>query len=246
MRVQINEVRVDHVCRFFEPTNNIASEYFIENMDKFRKIAAKQKISESKVDDLISDVFISLIKSERNGEGFDESRGISVENFISGRISRYAENRIYKSEFIENPLVKREKGKNKKDQYIQVVAASINDEDTDELTSFQAAYMNASIYDSKPADIENTASVEEQLDYLLDICSLHGVAVANILKNIDRIGNLLSSNESYGEGLEILNPLKNLFTEHDEAKDALESVLEYSEKDRDGLMSLLAFKIKAK
>lgn len=93
--------------KLFEPkSSKEASKYVEEHFKKLSASACKMGVSPDKADDLVIDVWISLVKAERNGEGYDMAYEgadgyISVEQFVYGRIKGYAMNKKYHSDGVE-------------------------------------------------------------------------------------------------------------------------------------------------
>lgn len=93
-------------------TNNEASDYIANH---YRYLLLKIKgfgVKDEKAEDLLHDVFISVLDSENNGQGFDMEYGtrqlnkknanlMSVEQFVLGRIKLYAKNDKYKTNVID-------------------------------------------------------------------------------------------------------------------------------------------------
>ena len=227
--------------KLFEYSNTEASSFIVDNYDKLEKAAAGMNISPDKASDLVHDVFISVVKSERSGEGYNpDYLGVdSVEKFVYGRMKAYSKSPKYKSDVVEMARVS---SSSREPVYSYAVAASFdekNDKDNNEYDSFQLAYMNANIANTTDEIIDNS-SIEEQFEYLLDICSKYDIKVANILKNMDKISSLLNSSKFYRKGLDILKDLKSSLDYNDEAKEALTNVLELSKRDRDAFELLIS------
>lgn len=233
------------------------------------------RIDINKAEDLLHDVYISLVEAEENGEGFDmeygsrvnengevESNLISVEQFVNGRIKLYAKNSKYSSSVVESKsdtvnerhvilsteidrdgndviakngkkkLVKKVRNK-KVGITVSTVAASFNDGgDLEDNDDFQRAYAMSSVADTTD-DIAEQLSLRSQIDYCIDICSLHGVNILNILKNIDTIDRLLGDNGAkLKHGESVFSKLAELANYHTELGDTLMDILRYSSRNR--------------
>ena len=102
-------------AQIFEPnTNREASNYIINNYNELIGIIRKADIKEEKAQDLLHDVYISIVEAEDNGDGFDMEYGnkvsedgsievnlMDVSQFVIGRIKLYAKNAKYRTDIIE-------------------------------------------------------------------------------------------------------------------------------------------------
>jgi hypothetical protein len=86
-----------------------ASNYMVENYSEIVKKIENMGIKE-KANDLLHDMFISMVEAEDNGEGFDMEYGIKnsengtvmdVAQFVYGRAKLYAKNTKYRNDVIE-------------------------------------------------------------------------------------------------------------------------------------------------
>ena len=91
-------------ARIIEPdVNREASTYIINNYSNLISVIRQCDISAEKANDLLHDVYISIVDAEDNGEGFDMEFGsridednnvdfniMNVEQFVIGRIKLYA------------------------------------------------------------------------------------------------------------------------------------------------------------
>lgn len=80
--------------------NHLASDYIIKNYKSLLGVVHSYGIDEH-AEDLIGDVYASILKAEEEGEGFDmsyrENRVIAVGEFVGSRIKKYACNVKYKN-----------------------------------------------------------------------------------------------------------------------------------------------------
>ena len=94
--------------------NREASSYIMEHYNELIAIIRKQEIKEEKAQDLLHDVYISIVESEEDGNGFDmefgshvdedgniETNIMDVSQFVIGRIKLYAKNTKYRTDVIE-------------------------------------------------------------------------------------------------------------------------------------------------
>ena len=250
--------------------NHEASEYMQRNYyhicSKARSVAAKQGVPAQNVEDLVNDVFMSILESENNGEGYDEEHGngeMSVEKFIFGRLKRYALNSKYRSDISETkhltlPVTKVveieiEEGRGKKkhtrvikqkvkeniDMVVTTHAATPNGmDDADENDSFQKAYGMAAISDSSQ-EIADMMDIRSNIDTCIDICSLNNVNIINILKNIDQIGGLLPEPGRKKTHESVFDKLNSLCCRHDELNEAFRKVMDYSMNNHAELQEIL-------
>ena len=182
---------------------------------------------------------------------------MDVGNFVRGRINGYANNHRYRGDVVEcrvskieeyiteehvktdihgNPIVKRGKvqtqtitEKVKKQYTIAVYSASGADPNSEtESDGFQTAYANAAVSDSI-GDIEEAASLREEIDTCIDICELHGFNILNVFKNIELLDSMLMSNSSKKKSADsVFYKLSSLVREHDLLAENLMSVLRFS------------------
>lgn len=111
-----------------------------------------------------------------------------------------------------------------------VVNSSFNT-DVDDNDGFQAAYSLASTCDDLD-EIENAISLAENIEYCIDICSLHDVKIVNIFKNIDSLGDMIASTQNNRVAYTCFKNLRELVKEHDELGEALASVLAVASSNR--------------
>lgn len=115
MVVGIGTKGIQYSAYILEPViNREASSYIIDNYRNLIGIIRSCDVKEEKANDLLHDVFISIVDAEQNGEGFDMEYGghvtedgtvepnlMSVEQFVIGRIKLYAKNSKYRTDVIE-------------------------------------------------------------------------------------------------------------------------------------------------
>ena len=111
MTIGLKDCNIKPATQILEPlTNREASQYIVDNYRKLLGIIKSYDIKEDKAEDLLQDLFISIVDSEDNGEGCDMeySKGdssdmqiLSVEQFVLGRAKLYSKNVKYRSDIVE-------------------------------------------------------------------------------------------------------------------------------------------------
>lgn len=204
---------------FIEPVvNTKASTYMAENWEAICRQTCKMGVDKDKVNDLVTDVWISIHTSELEGNGYDISHSdegdiITVEGFVFGRIKGYSMNSKYHSNYVER---RRSKDSTRN---IEIISASCSDSsDLDNLDGFQKAYALAATYD----DIENI-DAEISLRSNIDICRKYddeiGFSIINLFRHIEIITGV-SINMSIFDGLH------SVMNRHEDFKTALHEILE--------------------
>lgn len=111
MTIGLQSCSIKPSTKIVEPEiNREASQYIVENYRKLLGIVKSYDIKEDKAEDLLQDLFISIVDSEDNGEGFDmeysngdkeDTQILSVEQFVLGRAKLYSKNFKYRSDIVE-------------------------------------------------------------------------------------------------------------------------------------------------
>lgn len=260
-------------------TNSYASDYICNNYSHLLGIIRKLDIRPEKAADLLHDVFISVVEGERCGKCYDVNYGkadkgvISVEQYVIGRIKRYALNTKYRTDIVESGTstyikksvvvndaiectgsgVKVAAGKDRR--YVKekvkvssrITASSYNEGEQDikqNSDNFQKAYAQAASAECEELeDIVEACSLQEQIDYIIDVCDLHGIKILNILKNIDEIADIMvksaegsKKKQSFG----VFNQLVELVNVHKDVADAFISVLTYSMSNKENFSRIIA------
>ena len=188
---------------------------------------------------------------------------MDVSQYVIGRIKKYAINPKYRTDIIEASngyrLVKEEyfdteldkdgnvilgkDGKPKQLRHVEIKkepilvfanAASFtgNDNTVEDSDDFQKAYATASVADSTD-DITEILSLREQIDYCIDVCSLHNVDILNIFKNIDTLASMLGEYSKKKKSAEsVFSKISELIEYHTELGATLMDVFNYSAKNR--------------
>ena len=203
---------------FIEPVvDHQATSYIESHIDEIRKQVRKMGIDFDLADDLINDVWLSLIEAENNGNGYDVSHSndgdiITVEEFVYGRIKGYSMNSKYRSDVSERHYSK------DSSKSIEVISASAGDaSDLDTMDGFQKAYALAASYD----DIENVEaelSLRSNIEFCLSFNDSVGFNMINFFRNMEMISSI-----SFNSGL--FDGLKRTMKLHEAFKDAFREVM---------------------
>lgn len=264
--------------------NREASSYIIDNYRNLIGIVRSCDVKEEKANDLLHDVYISIVDAEENGEGFDMEYGsrvnedgeieanlMSVEQFVIGRIKLYAKNNKYRTDVIEatngtvneihtyydaemdehghevlnkdgTPKLVKRVERRKVSILMTANAASFNEggDVADNNDDFQKAFATAAVADSTD-DITEMMSLREQIDYCIDICSLHDVNILNVFKNIDALADMLGDYSKKKKTAEsVFSKLSELVEYHTELGTNLIEILRYSAKNRSVFEAIIA------
>lgn len=206
-------------AEFREPNvNHKASEFMAENWDMICRQVCKMGVDKDKVNDLVTDVWISIHTSELEGNGYDVSYSdegdiITVKSFVFGRIKGYSMNSKYHSNYVE----RRKSSDSTKN--IEIISASCSDSsDLDKLDGFQKAYAMACTYD----DIENI-DAEMSLRSNINLCMKYdeeiGFSIINLFRHIELVAGV-SINMS------IFDNLRSVMNRHADFSTALREILE--------------------
>ena len=105
---------------------------------------------------------------------------------------------------------------------------------------FQKAFATAAVADSTD-DITEMMSLREQIDYCIDICSLHDVNILNAFKNIDALADMLGDYSKKKKTAEsVFSKLSELVEYHTELGTNLIEILRYSAKNRSVFEAIIA------
>lgn len=277
MLVGIGTKGIETSAHIIEPkTNHEASDYVISNYNTLKAIIRRCDIKEEKAEDLLHDVFISLVESEQNGNGFDMEYGnnridgkddicniMDVEQFVIGRIKLYAKNPKYRTDIVEatnsfvhetdtyyeteldeqghevlnkdgTPKLIKKTHRHKVQVTVTSNAASFNEggDVKDNNDDFQKAFATAATADSTE-DITEMLSLRDEINYCIDVCSLHKINILNIFKNIDKLAEMLGDYSKKKRTAEsVFSKLSELVSYHDELADSIMEVLRYASKNR--------------
>lgn len=200
---------------FIEVNNRVASEYMEEHYDEIvHRVIMMGKVDPAVVHDLVHDVYLSIVRDENNGYGFQCTvDGITRKpsEFIFGRIQGYARNKKYSSE----------------NKYHHEVSAcsTATDEEYSSMTKEQQAYATACTYDEINS-VDDRMSVCEEINYLLTFQSQVQIDIKFMLKNIGNVANMNFDKR-------FLADMKKLFRTCEEFAEAFKSVLNVYVNDTD-------------
>lgn len=285
MLIGIGTKGIQYSAYILEPViNREASSYIIDNYRNLIGIVRSCDVKEEKANDLLHDVYISIVDAEENGEGFDMEYGsrvnedgeieanlMSVEQFVIGRIKLYAKNNKYRTDVIEatngtvnevhtyydtemdenghevlnkngTPKLVKRVERRKVNILMTANAASFNEggDVADNNDDFQKAFATAAVADSTD-DITEMMSLREQIDYCIDICSLHDVNILNVFKNIDALADMLGDYSKKKKTAEsVFSKLSELVEYHTELGTNLIEILRYSAKNRSVFEAIIA------
>lgn len=198
--------------KLLEPaTNTLASDYMADHYSEILSATARMYgVDPAKVEDLVHDVYISIITGEQNGDCFDMNKGnngdgiISVEEFVYGRIKGYTLNKRYK--FSKNSD--------------HEVSASSSGEDQEDLVGVQRAYESAASYDDIEL-VETMASMPEEIEFLLNFSSNIGVNIRFFLQNIHDIARMSFDASLFSE-------IRKASNDNEEFMTAIQSVVAFA------------------
>ena len=277
MIIGFNDSNIGIEAKIVEPTvNREASNYIKDNYLNLLGIIRGCEISTDKANDLLHDVFISIVEAEDNGDGFDMEFGtkvddegnadlniMNVEQFVIGRIKLYAKNLKYRSDIIEattgyvnetttyyvndideygqeiigkdgKPKKTKRTEVNKVSVVVTTCAASFNDggDITENNDDLQKAYATASVADCTD-EINEYESLRENIDYCIDVCSLHNMNLLNIFKSIDVLAGMLGDQSKRKKTSEsVFKQLSDIVSYNDEFARTLMDVLTFASRNR--------------
>ena len=200
---------VDNVLR--DITNTIATDFVVENYDNMVKTAYSMNVAPDKVHDIVHDVYMSLRRSEENGDGYDETRGandgcISVAEFVYGRLKGYAYNTKYSASAT----------------YKTEVSASCSGDEMRDMDAAQAALYTAATYDPT-SELDEELAIAEEIEALVTFASGTELNIKFILKNISYLANT-------DFDISLLNNLRT-FLKNEEHAELFTSVVTYAGKN---------------
>lgn len=222
---------------FDKNTNNLATQFVENNIQRLYSFARTLQIDKSKAEDLVHDVFKSLVIAERNGDCYqfsgDKATMITVEEFVKGRIKGYSKNRAYYVSEVSNV------GNGNTVITCAATPEETGDYDSANNNSFRNTLKNASYEFNDYDTIEGSESLREQLLFIESMDELHRFGIIKMLKNIDVFDNFLSGVKSH-KYESIFNTIRQAVVTHNELGEALQSVLEFAKDDRVRFESVLA------
>lgn len=212
--------------------NHLASEYLAEN---YQAIINKAKhmngVDPDKADDLVNDVWISLIEGEEKGKGYDISHSnegdiIGVDDFVYGRVKLYSKNAKYQIGGQKKIKTSRDKdGVIKAECEFQEISCSPVDLGDDNVSGIQRAYLTASAVHDGIESVEDEIDLRNNIRFCIKFNEMIGFDILNMFRNIDMFARF-----NFDNGL--FDHLKNIMKKHEEFRDALESVLTCASEHR--------------
>ena len=179
-----------------------------ENYNEMLKVASCMKgVDFTKATDLVHDVYMSILKDEENGEGFEEVRdGVlrDVAEFVYGRLKGYSKNAKYRVSAVET----------------EVPACGAYSDDDGNLaicTMEQYEYAMAYYYDDLEA-VEERLAFSEELNYFMTFQNQVHIDLKMFLQNIGKFAEM-----QYDKT--ILADIKNLLYRSADFAEAIKSVL---------------------
>lgn len=209
--------------------NHEASTYIADNYSLILDQARRMGVDPDKVEDLVQDVFVSIVTGENEGNGYDishsrENSVITVADFVFGRLKGYSKNVKYQSG------CEKRRSSNPADN-IDIVSASPTDTDLDKLDSMQRAYASAPSFD-ETEKVELFVSLRQDIELCLDFNDAVGFNLVNLFRNIDLFSNDFNSS--------IFERLSKALKYHTEFGEAFKNVLLSARADRDTFDSIIA------
>lgn len=237
MKTTINSskpVLFSEVKMFEQENNKEATTFISENFEEVKRSTLKMGVHEEVVHDLVVDVLVSLYEAEENGKGYDFNyyeKGLTVAEFVYGRIKKYSKNPKYNKDGSEVLGTKLNKDKNKQEP-IFAMSASNDTADLDTLTGVQKQYANAQSIDTLD-DIDTELSITEQVEYCLSMGIMDGVDVRSLLVNRKQLGQ-------EGVSGSLFEKVRKVVKRNAEFGEALMSILQYSSENSDSFDSILS------
>lgn len=194
-----------------EITDHSASQFVADHYNEMVLNAQKMGVCQEKCNDIVHDVYMSLLKAEENGESYDVNGGkdgnmITVDQYVYGRMKGYSKNRKYQSDSAD--------GKGKE------VCASSSTTEAEDLSGAQLAYEMAPSYDEIER-VEVEMSLPEEINYILSFQSQVSMDIRFVLKNISKLARMSFD-------VSIMAELRNLIVGNEDFKEALADVVKYA------------------
>lgn len=225
--------------RLVEPKiDKTASEYISKN---FKKLVAYVRsidaVDKNKCEDLVNDVAVSILRGEQFGEGYkmcymtnEHDTPISVEQFVFGRIKKYANNRKYRKATTSKIM-------ERTTERINLIPADSNTEDLDLMTREQKAYALASTEVHELDDVDSKESIDEEIDYLLSLDGETGGRLSRLLFKLDDLKQFIKNNANCDSNISDVFRVVNC---SDDVKEALTDVIMYSRGREDEISRKVA------
>ena len=219
-------------CALVEPeVNHLATEFFVENYNTIIAQAKKMvnntngvSVDASKVEDLVQDVYMSLLAAENEGNGYDPKKSyegdyVTVAEFVFGRLKLYAKNRRYSPEGCDRHTVtKRVNGEAVSMVDFDIVYASADDnKEPEEMSSLQRAYANAACLEDGVEAVNEIMSLRQSMEFCIDFSQVVGMNFKAMFEHIDDFSGDIDNS--------IFDNLRDQLKYHDELSEALFNVL---------------------
>lgn len=206
--------------QFIEPAiNHHLSNYIADNYGIILEKVRQMGVHMNYVEDMVQDVYLSYLKAENEGDGFDSERGLTVEQAVYGRLKRYSKNTKYQKP-TEAP---KKKATNPEEYDMKEICATAMDTELDNLSPCQKIYNMCASVDNIDA-VEEKQSLAEQLNFVLSFEDCFKISLKGFFNNIE---DILDNIDKMSSGL-----FDELLKFQDEQfKDALLDILSCSFKD---------------
>lgn len=226
--VETNLPGLDCTCLLEPQINHDASTYIVENLNLVIGQARKMVgVDPEKVDDLVQDLIESVLRSESRGEGYNSDCGVTVAEFVFGRLKRYSKNTRYQSGATERHVTHKKdiNGSQTSSVDFEVIAASSSaDTDFDALSGIQKSYATAKYFDCIE-DIDTAISLRQDIELCIKFDSIVGISFLNMFRNIEMFAYSAFEDS-------VFEKLRNALNKHSELREALHSVISASATDR--------------
>lgn len=192
-----------------EVNDHTASQFVADNYELLVLNASKMGVDPHKCNDIVHDVFMSILKAEENGEGYDMNKGkvsgfITVDQFVFGRLKGYSRNTKYQRDNASG----------------EEISASSTSSDVMELSGAQMAYEMAPSYDEIES-IEIEMSIPEELSYILSFQSQMSMDIRFVLKNISKLARM-------DFDVSIMGELRKAIAKNQDFAEALTDVVKFA------------------
>lgn len=207
--------------------NTEASNFMEQNIAEIKSSILRMGVSPDKVNDLFSDVYVSIVEGELQGNGYDGGEsGTDVRQFVFGRLKRYSLNKRYDAKYVEY-----------KSGCSVVAATPTESDDEDHLTGFQAAYKNAASADDIEA-VETGLSAKDAIETCMDFCHGTSICIENVFRNLESIDEYISKGKNHCSS-SIFMELQEINKEHPEFLEAMTTALQFRAQHREEFLEIL-------
>lgn len=215
--------------------NKMATDFVINHYEDLVTAARKMCVAADMCNDIVHDVYVSLLKSEQNGEGYNPNKGnvglyISLEEFVYGRLKKYSLNKKYRVQNGKNDVKEYEQILKGNKSAIMEIPSSCQTEDIEDMAFYQKAYVSAASYDDLES-IEIELSVEEELEYCLTFESTLNMNLRFFLKNLSKIARMDIDTSVFSE-------LKKL-GQNREFAEAIRTILDFAKANPEKYQALV-------